>query len=532
MLLGLKYNSIFVINREIDISEAKNRLNMNLALYKLYAYNNSSLKGLLSFLMTYLSHTQNIFAKSKINEINQDLTRNLVPETLGKKFKIAIYDFLADNIKKRRSEEIEPSPDLLNTINLTGGQSCLQTIVVSQFFKIYHQFSNLKQRTFHSFSVQIHQNFSWPNLTDLFCIELNINSAQYQVAEFLKKELKMDFRVIEGGLSDKFQQNSAEIQPGINNSAKKYSSRKDFALSFIKKTKVNLTNFSSHEAYKFLSKNEKDAVRYYLKKDDSYSKELAPKKTTKKKTKKREVLELKTASVLMIPVICSECIILTFSYLFYMDLGFSLAISLMAAISVEIFFMASSGSTKLFLRSLRWVIFCYSAFTVSYSTYIKDPKILSYKQSNLEVIKGLEYRLRKKRNYSASLEKQQAAILADMEVYRKNELVSKGRAKLAGEKNLLRTEVIKTDSEISSLINQINLMKENNTKRSVFSKENMQLVEVRSWVVMFFLTLIQFLSSIFTSEFCTSFRNYKKKNKQKRSKGEFYGHVPSYISVQ
>lgn len=447
------------------------------------------------------------------------------PYIKGNCFLLAKKRILPENIEiegPRNFDITRTFPQL----TLIGGQSCLEFILIRHSSKIYHHFLNHYAKSIQSFSVRCSQNLNFFKQKFFFEFKeqkLNINLAIFSFAEFRKKELRMDFRVIEGGLASEFQQNSTNIQLKNKNSARIYSSRKKFALDFIKKSEIKLSNLSKNEDYKYLSKNEKDAIRYYLKKDEYYAQDKKIKIRKKKTKKNRGSLDIRIAVSLLIPVIFSEYIILTFSYLFYLSLGFSISISIVAATSVELFFMITSGSKKLLFQSLRWLIFSYSAFTVCYSTFINDPQVTSLKKTIILELKHLEFRLNQQKKISSSLEIQQQQITADMDVYRRNEMVTLGRKRLSKEKKLIKKSITLNENKIESLMEKISALKQSQLKKGPFSKENIDLVEIRTWSVMFFLTLIQLLSSICTNEFSHSFRKFAQKKKRNKKKESFMG---------
>lgn len=460
--------------------------------------------------------------------------RQTWPENL---FSLELKKNSIENCYRRKSEELRPSPDLLNSTNLTWRPVCLSTILVFDFSKIQQHFHQAEKFLFPENLSQFRQLKSFLATAKNFLsqgIEINFGLAQLYPAKFLERILNMRLTIVNGGEKGR---TLSQIYPENKNLSRNYLSQKKFICEVIQKENISLENFKSHPIFSTLSKNEKNLFRYHLKKLSPSFETVTPVLKRKKASQKRKgVVNFKVASLLMLPVLFSEFIILTFSYLFYIDLGFKLPIALMAAFSVELFFMATSGSTRKFLQVLRWVIFAYSAFTVCYSTYANDPKIKALDSSKSQSLKGLEYQLAQKKKTSKALLKQQAGIFADMEIYRKNELVSKGRQNVAKEKAEVREAIVKNNHEIVTLISGITQMKLSHANHSMFSKENLTLIELRSWCVMVFLALIQLLSSVCTNEFCHSLRDFQKKRKRKfknrSSKGESYALQGAHITVQ
>ena len=285
---------------------------------------------------------------------------------------------------------------------------------------------------------------------------------------------------------------------------------------------------------RFISKETGNSVFSLIKAPTSYSYSKVDDYILIDLVKKgRGVLDIKLASFLMVPTFITEYITLTFACLFYLNLGFSISISILAALCVELFFMMASGSNKILLQSLRWVIFAYSAFTVCHSTYVSDPKIQLLKTSDNTNIKRLEFQLQKQIDLSKTLKRRQEGLFADMEIYRKNELITKGRAQLAEEKRQLARELLQNDRKIEEISSKITALSSTQINRGIFSKESLKLVEVRTWSVMIFLVLIQLLSSVCTNEFFHSYRNYKRKRRTKKQyfKEDIYGLATAHLNL-
>ena len=302
-----------------------------------------------------------------------------------------------------------------------------------------------------------------------------------------------------------------------------------WAKEFIQKNNFKVQNFSKQSCFKLLDQKKQQAIRYQMRKQQSSTDK--PKLNSrfnisfKLLSKSRGVLDIKLASFLMIPTLITEYIVLTLSYLFYLNLGFSISISILAALCVELFFMMASGSNKVLLQSLRWVIFAYSAFTVCHSTYVSDPKIQLLQNSSNTSLQHLEFQLKKQIDHSKTLKRRQEGLFADMEIYRKNELVTKGRGQLAKEKLQLARELLQNEKKIEEISSRIATINTAQINRDIFSEESLKVVEVRTWSVMVFLVLIQLLSSICANEFFNSYRDYKRKKRTKKQyfKGDTYG---------
>lgn len=327
-------------------------------------------------------------------------------------------------------------------------------------------------------------------------------------------------------------QNSAEFLPNSanfdffqQNSPRPYTKRKDFSKNFIREHKLTLANCSKNKEFLELSKNEKSSIRYYLHKKDQV-KQRTKQKKPKTNKQSRGVLGLKLTSFLMLPTFMAEALILSFSYLFYISLGFNQLLAITSAFCVEFFFMATSGGQKATFQALRWLIYAFSVFTVTFSIYVNDPKVKEYNEGLTNKLSHLSGQLHIQKEHLKDLHGQRIGLAADMEVYRRNELITKGRKQLSKEKEQLRVDISDTQLKITSLMDQISNLKASKANTGTFSWSYLKRVEIQSWSLIIFLALIQFLSSVCTSEFGKSLTKYITKNKHKtrmlKTKGRYF----------
>ena len=403
------------------------------------------------------------------------------------------------------------TPEILNLVT-TGGHyvyaNSSNSVVFSQPFVIF-SFVRIFKRPFS----KVLNEFQFLNL---------------QVAFF--EQFEHVLNLVKGGqMSDLIYIEDFRPQTSKNFKKLQFFSTKDqktskriyytkWAKEFIQENNLKVQNFSKQPCFKLLNQKKQQAIRYQIRKQQTFSnsdKKILNSRFNFSK-KGRGVLDIKLASFLIVPTLITEYIVLTFSYLFYLNLGFSVSISILAALCVELFFMMASGSNKVLLQSLRWVIFAYSAFTVCHSTYVSDPKIQLLKSTDNTSLKHLEFQLQKQIDHSKTLKRRQEGLFADMEIYRKNELVTKGRAQLAKEKAQLSRELLQNEQKIELLSNKIAAINTTQINSSIFSKDSLKLVEVRTWSVMIFLVLIQLLSSVCTNEFFHSYRTFKRKRKTRK----------------
>ena len=130
--------------------------------------------------------------------------------------------------------------------------------------------------------------------------------------------------------------NSTKSRPQSTNNG-------EWARAFIKEHRLSKSTLCTSEYFKQLDLKLKQAIRYQMRKQQPSSKADKTKLNSRFNfnfpQKSRGVLDIKLASFLTVPTLISEYIVLTFSYLFYLNLGFSVSISILAATCVELFFM-------------------------------------------------------------------------------------------------------------------------------------------------------------------------------------------------
>ena len=146
---------------------------------------------------------------------------------------------------------------------------------------------------------------------------------------------------------------------------------------------------------------------------------------------------------MLFSIFLSEIIIISFSYLFYREIEFSIFFSVLASILTELLFMISSSSTSKILKLMKYPIFLYSIFTISYFTYSSDSKI-SLNSTNIKNDKiALERKLLGLESNRKLYKEQLNDLYADLAVYRKLQYISIGREKTKKEKTFLNNLILK-----------------------------------------------------------------------------------------
>ncbi|MCB9063268.1 MAG: hypothetical protein H6622_17215 [Halobacteriovoraceae bacterium] len=525
--------------------------------YVLLQNQTSSFKGLLSFLMTYLIHKQQILTESNKNEINQELTRNLVPKKFGKKFKIAFYKILADNRKKQGSEKTAIFSNPLNNTNLSWRPVCLQTIVVSQISKIQNHFFHYLNRLT-NFLLNFKSSFSTIESSNskfeaLFRVVSFFEYMNFPV-ERPAKDLDMRMDDYKGQLSgfdsnilyldstklNKTQQDSNDFQVNLAS----------WAREFIKIQKLTKENLKHSSDFKRCSTRQKQAIYYQLRKKETRNQKknrgeislnflpfkisFKAKRKSKTQTKVTKAI-LTRESLKALIFIGIEAIVLYLSHSFYFQFGFNKLLSWGSASVVEGSYTILSGSQSLGLKALKWLVFIYSAFSVSYSSFVNDPALKKKLDlSNDRIIRKQAQIARINKDLNSARE-DKAVIRQAEKGYIEYGKITKGLKNLEVPKRQADETISRLNSELIKAKEELDNLQARNSVKKVFTWENFKSLETKTHSFILLMLLLQVISSSFISSICSTLRSYfiqKEKLNKKKNKGEFYGHVPSYISVQ
>jgi len=317
----------------------------------------------------------------------------------------------------------------------------------------------------------------------------------------------VNLTIINGGLGE---QNFSKNFPNPFQTEKKEQSRKEFALNFIKESKLSYSNLTKSFKFKNLKKKDQALIRYYLKKNSQVKSE----NKSKKAIKKTKIINFKIASFIPFATIAAEYMIISFSFMFYKQIGFSITESFVAACIVELFFMILAACDKKSLSKLKWIVFIYSAFTVSYFTYSSDPNLKEYVLAPSKKIERLEGKLAAKFDELKQLKEREGQLRLIMQVYTDNELVTKGLKKTEKERFSISESKSRVNQDIREIENEIDLKTNENIRKSIFSWGAFESVQMRTVGSIFFFILIQLLSAVMTTEFFKSLRYFLKNQKK------------------
>ena len=412
-------------------------------------------------------------------------------------YQLDFFMNMAENIVKfiNETQECYNTLGFLNTTNLTGGQSCLESILVPTFPKIYYQFHQKFLFSVHS-KAKNYISAAAEFFLDIWT-EINLIQVPFSAAEFLNKGLNMRLYSINGG---KDLQNSAGIQLeskkfsyNQRDSVGIYSKRKEFALHFIQSNKILLNNFSMHPTYQDLTKNEKNAIRYYLKKNSSI-KDL-PKKLQKasRDSQKNKVF----FSFLLVPIIAIEVAICLLSANFYLSLGVDYHLAYILSISVESFYMFSSALSDVRFQVLRTVILGYSIFTVGYSNLINDPTLSKNKELSRYKIQQEERSLKRQEENLKNLNYEKTDLIKTMQGYRKRSYISRGISKVSPQIDKINKQRTDTFNTINNIQHQLEILKTRQTKEDAITWPALMKLHLSTYAIIFGFILMQICSSLY-----------------------------------
>jgi len=452
----------------------------------------------------------------------------------SRKYLISL-DFLCgrwENLRRQGLEEIEASSSPLNATNRIRGQSCLESILVFSSIKIYSKllFTNISLNFPFSASFSSRKKFSSPaKLISARGDELNFGMLHFSAAKFLKKELNMQLYCIHGGLSD---QNSAQIQLenkkfscNNKNSAGIYRKRKNFALEFIQKNNIALENFSTHADFPSLTKNEKDSIRYHLKKRIPQVIKSTSLPVQQKKKGRVEKLSSSLALIL-IPIFSVEVVICLLSARFYTSLGIESQLAFTLAIAVECFYMASSAMTGMRFKGLRLIILAYSIFTVGYSNLISDSNLINEKEAIKYQITQKETTLGRLEGDLDSLRSKEKVFIASMEGYNQEKYISRGLKNVTPLLDQIEKRKTPIKNKVAKLQIQLSELKKTQREANGFTFNSLSKLQISTYAIIIGFIIVQICSSVFLSPSLNSLGQIYKKiiNQIKRFQRTRYAH--------
>ncbi|MCB9063273.1 MAG: hypothetical protein H6622_17240 [Halobacteriovoraceae bacterium] len=488
------------------------------------------------------------------------MLRKINPSNSVKIFKIAFSRFLADNIKKRRFEELGTSPNLLNNTNLTRRPVCLESILVFPILKIQNHFYRRKNFSLSANLSCLSRQLSFLASAKKFLLldkPNKENLSQLYPDKLLERKENMRLTIIDGGVEE---QTLSQLYPKSETLSRKYIPQKDFIREIIQNQGINLENFKLHPIFPTLSKNEKNLFRYHLKQIEKETDgntqvdpcesgikkdnragliaaitKIVPSKAKKKRTKVTKAV-LTRESLKGLVFLGIEAIVLYLSHSFYFQFGFNKLLSWGSASVVEGSYTILSSSQSFGLKTLKWLVFIYSAFSVSYSSFINDPAL----KKRLDLSND---RIIRKQATIAQINKDLASARADKATIRQAEKgyieygkITKGLKNLEVPKRHNELTIKKLKDDLARAKAELDSLQEKSSVKKIFTWENFKNLETKTHSFIFLMLLLQIISSSFIGSICATLRAYinqKEKQRKKRiSKGESYGHVPSYISVQ
>lgn len=418
------------------------------------------------------------------------------------------------DLKKAKGQIRTNVSDPSNNNNLNERSLCLQKILSFPLFKIHY----LSKSFFHLKKESLTQSKNSNRSTVEFlesideCNHLRVDF-NYLHVECFKKDFEMRINEYnnnsESVESNLLRLNSTKLNKTQQNFRKNQTRKAQWARDFIKTQRLKRGECKKNSAFSSLTIKEQQAIYYQLRRTNSIK---CQKKSIQTSTTKKEIpiKSHKLAYLLVFQIIFSEFLTLKFSFVFYLSFGFDIVTSLIAALTVEIFFMIFGSSSIGKFKALGFLLFIYSMFTVSYSIFTQDESLIRENNQKREKISNTREKLSSLKRVNRALLGQQEALLKDMEVYRANELITKGRANLAPEKALLLQKITSNQNEISKTVQSLNEIQKNKNTRF----KRLGNISPKTWALMAFLGLIQILSAISLREVSTYFASVSKKTRR------------------
>jgi len=413
-------------------------------------------------------------------------------------------------LQNRREGRIAPTilPPL-NDTNLRRRPVCLKSIL-SPYLTAFQAF--LSQEYLGKNLQKFKQYDSLEKVGDSFlCKTLASQSNNFHFfssGESLKKEDAMKHLSIINNAGGEFHPNFTldhqEEEGGLDYSTE---SNSKWAKVFIRKNRLTVDNFLNQAAYKNLPKGKRkravyDQLRNRRKKDQE--------QLVKKPVGPRSRL---FAFSLSLPILCTEIIILTASFGFYKTIGFSFVEAVLAALSVELFFMLLAGQRQFLMKVGRWLIFLYSVFTIAYFNINSDQNVRAISEKGRgEELKIVESLLHAHKSNHSELVRRNNSLLKDKSIYQKHEKITLSRKNLGA-------EFARLEKKISASLEEITRLNRRKIELSLAADpsltKKLEVAGVKTYSLIAFYFVAQLLTAICSTQVLEIFRNTKYKKKRK-----------------
>ena len=271
------------------------------------------------------------------------------------------------------------------------------------------------------------------------------------------------------------------------NLEKKFNS--EFAKNFIKK--YGIDNARKNEEYKKLSLQQKEAIRYQLKK----IKNIPEKEKIKKKiTPWSSVIKNLIKPISFLCFLLIEILVFSISKDFYQSIGLPLFMSVSLAFLIEFIFLASSSMSGFFSILFRLSTLFLSIFTLIWASVANDPSVKRIRQDQLLEEESFRNQIIRLNETIGSKKKEKEQLIKTSDIYLDEKMATKATKEIL-------PKIKEINLEITSYLSEISLAEKNlrlvalNSDISFFQK----IKHIREETIVFILVI--FLLQLFIAVF-------------------------------
>lgn len=193
--------------------------------------------------------------------------------------------------------------------------------------------------------------------------------------------------------------------------------------------------------------------------------------------------------LLLISILMFEGVVCLLGSQFYETIGYSVFVSIVLAVSGELFYMYFSTRKDQGGRVLKLILLSVSVSILSYSAYVKDENVANKRLVVEESLRASKRRLLEVDNELANLKVEQHQIDKDMESYRKFDKITKGNMILAPRREEIRQRRESLLLQRNELKNESNAKGEELVKQSFFS--NISILTIKTIISIIVFTVLQ-----------------------------------------
>lgn len=304
-----------------------------------------------------------------------------------------------------------------------------------------------------------------------------------------------------------------------------YKKRASWSKDYIKSNKFKPSNFTQKAAFKSLAIKEQQAIRYQMKKKAAYNGAKGAKKMAAPKKKNRVVTKAEAvgAAITMAFVAIIEGLVLVRSAPFFILMGFSPTESVLAAVCLEFGYMATSISREKSLQVLRYALLVMSIMATSYAAYKNDGGLTIGERNRSANYSRIKQEIDLIDADISGLNLEKISQNKSMEIYQNHNLITKGLLKLGPEKKMTRHNISSAQEKRAGLVQKLNQVEAVNADYSVFSINSLKSIHITTWFGIFFMILLQIMSSIGLRRAYPILTQFvKTENKPKNTRKKYY----------